>query len=74
MWIRVDRRTVGQAARRWLQALILQGDVPLLRKVNGNATPQAVIAFCPMIFPAKIPSMRGYSPITNIPITAGMDS
>ena len=49
-------------------------DVPLLKNVNGNATPQAVIALCPIIFPANIPSIKGYKPITTIPTTAGMDS
>ena len=49
-------------------------ETPLLKKVRGIATPQAVIAVCPIIFLAKILSMRGYSPITIIPITAGMDS
>ena len=49
-------------------------EIPLLKKVRGIATPQAVIAVCPIILPAKIPSMRGYKPMTIIPITAGIDS
>ena len=49
-------------------------ETPLLKKVSGIATPQAVIAGCPIIFPANIPSINGYKPITIIPITAGIDN
>ena len=49
-------------------------ETPLLKKVRGIATPQAVIAVCPIIFPANIPSIKGYRPMTIIPITAGIDS
>jgi len=47
---------------------------PVLKYVNGIETPIAVIASCPKSWPANIPSINGYKPITIIPIIAGTDS
>ena len=46
---------------------------PLFKRVSGNATLHAVIATCHIMFPAKIPSINEYKPITNIPIIAGIE-
>ena len=48
--------------------------IPVLIYVNGVAIPTAVIAFSPSIWPAKIPSISGYKPITIIPNIAGNES
>ena len=47
---------------------------PVLKYVNGIETPIAVIASCPKSWPANIPSINGYNPITIIPIIAGTDN
>ena len=48
--------------------------IPVLKYVNGIETPIAVIASCPKSWPANIPSINGYNPITIIPIIAGTDN